>query len=141
MSKDIALDPSKLINIWERSEAVISSYFTTFLFEQILLLNNALEVAFAITGLLFMYMVIDQWLRVYIIKEFLAKDNGALQRTIFGFMDYLYYFGIFFVVQFVIQVIKIEVAESGMSLSEMLVLIFCLLLISYSVIETFKQLQ
>lgn len=135
------LDPSGTLRIIDNAEVVLQSYFSNIIFEQILLLNNSFEIALATAGLLLLYMVLDKLIRKFIVRKILAKDNPPLVRAIEGFMDYVFYIGLFLLAQFLLQLIVIGFAEGFLSVAETIVTIFSVLLIFYAIIATLKELQ
>lgn len=144
MSTDISkwiLDPSGTLIIIDRAEVVLQGFFSSTIFDQILLLDNSLEIALATSGLLLLYMVLDKLARRFIVRKFLAKDNPPLIRAIEGFMDYIFYIGLFLLAQFMLQLIVIGFAEGFLSVAETIVTIFSVLFVFYAVIATMKELQ
>lgn len=144
MSTDISkwiLDPSGTLIIIDRAEVVLQGFFSSTIFDQILLLDNSLEIALATSGLLLLYMVLDKLARRFIVRKFLAKDNPPLIRAIEGFMDYIFYIGLFLLAQFMLELIVIGFAEGFLSVAETIVTIFSVLFVFYAVIATMKELQ
>jgi hypothetical protein len=135
------LDPSGTVRIIDNAEVVIQSYFSNIIFNQILQLSNSFEIALATAGLLLLYMVLDKPIRKFVVRKILAKDNPPLVRAIEGFMDYIFYIGLFLLTQFMLQLIVIGFDEGFLSIAETIVTIFSVLLIFYAIIATLKELQ
>jgi len=135
------LDPSGTVRIIDDAQIVIQSYFSNIIFNQILQLSNSFEVALATAGLLLLYMVLDKPMRKFVVRKLLAKDNPPLVRSIEGFMNYIFYIGLFLLTQFLLQLIVIGFDEGFLSITETIVTIFSVLLIFYAIIATLKELQ
>lgn len=137
----IGINPGEIIKIWDRVEGIVISYFASFSFETMAVLDNMLLVTLLSTEIFIIYMIFDQWLREYIIKELLAKNNKIIQKMMFQFMNNIYYFGIFLFVQFLIQIMRTEIEDGDLSFGEIIVTIISLIWWIAYIIQIFVELE
>jgi len=137
----IGINPGEIINIWDRIEGIVISYFANFSFEILTILDNILLISLLSAELFLIYMIFDQWLREYIIKELLAKNNVIIQKMMFRFMTSVYYFGIFLFVQFLFQIMRTEIEDGDLSYGEIIVTLISLIWYIAYVMQLFVELQ
>ena len=133
-------DVQHAYSIWSQLNSTIVYTFATLVQGQVLLLADAFEIAIASIFVLFLYILVDPWLRRFI-SEVLAQDNGPLDALLREMLDFILKMGIILTAIFLAHIIKVMMDAGNLSFLEMVVTVFSLLLVGAEGIHTIQQLS
>jgi len=135
------LNSASIVRVWNRIAAVVIGFFSSFIFNEIRDLPSQLEVSIITIALFLTWMSVDNYIRSRLSKIWTLKGNKAWQRVILEIMDFIYSLGIFLVIQFFLLFLSDEIGESNLNAAEKAVSIYAIVVVTFTIFQTFKILS
>ena len=131
---------ANVIRLVERGLAVIISLVSSFVFDIIDIKPNRLEFSLIVILVFILWVAIDPYARYWLNNLHALKSNKIWKEVLIGIIDFIYLLGIFLVLRLLLVFLRSGVVASNPSLFEVLVGIYAVMLVAFSIVHTAKSL-
>ncbi len=134
-------DAANFMRLLDRSMAVITSFFSSFMLSLIVSRPARVEITVIVFVLLAIWIMADRFLRRWLTTSVLMKENRRWRDVIIEVLDFLLMFGLFLTAQLLLHGLSGGISESELDSVEVIVFVFSVILGGFAVVHTIKTLQ
>ncbi len=134
-------DAANFMRLLDRSMAVITSFFSSFMLSLIVSRPARVEITVIVFVLLAIWIMADRFLRRWLTTSMLMKENRRWRDVIIEVLDFLLMFGLFLTAQLLLHGLSGGISESELDSVEVIVFVFSVILGGFAVVHTIKTLQ
>lgn len=132
-------DASNFFRLLDRSMAVMTSFFSSFMLTFIIGGPTRLELTVIVFVLLLMWFLADRLLRNWLQRTPMLKENQRWRAVINEVLDFFLMFGLFLSTQLLLSGLRSTLNTSEMSGVEVVVFVLSLILGGFAFVNTAKN--
>ena len=132
-------DASNFFRLLDRSMAVMTSFFSSFMLTFIIGGPTRLELTVIVFALLLMWFLADRLLRNWLQRTPMLKENQRWRAVINEVLDFFLMFGLFLSTQLLLSGLRSTLNTSEMSGVEVVVFVLSLILGGFAFVNTVKN--
>jgi len=132
-------DASNFFRLLDRSMAVMTSFFSSFMLTFIIGGPTRLELTVIVFVLLLMWFLADRLLRNWLQRTPMLKENQRWRAVINEVLDFFLMFGLFLCTQLLLSGLRSTLNTSEMSGVEVVVFVLSLILGGFAFVNTVKN--
>ncbi len=129
---------STFLRLVDKGLAVIIGLISNFVFGIINIKSNRLEISLLVIIVFLLYASVDRLLRTGIKNLGILKYNKAWQDVLLSVLDFIMLLGIFLVIHLVLEFLETSLSGSNFDFFEVVVGVFSVVLIGFSIVQTIK---
>lgn len=130
-----------IVRLVDKGLAVIIGLISNFVFDVINIKPNRLEFSLIVVLIFILWVIIDPYIRYWMENLRALKSNIVWKQVLTGIMDFVFLLGIFLVLQLLLKLLRTGINNSDPNLAEVLVGIYAIMLIGFSIVHTAKSLS
>ena len=129
-----------IVRLVNKGLAVIIGLVSNFVFGIININPNKLETALIVILTFILWVIVDPYIRDWLDNLRVLKSNKTWKEVLILIMDFAFLLGIFLVLQLLLEFLRNSIINSNPSFFEVLIGIYAIMLIAFSIVQTAKSL-
>lgn len=133
--------PLTIWNLFDRAQSVIISIISSAVYSIVSQRGDRIENTILIIGVFLMWMILDGYIREWLGKFWSLQHNRGWQAVLLDTVNFISMLGIFLVLKVALEDVVGKFGQNSISIIELLVTIYSVLLIVLSLVQTIKMLS